>query len=209
MNTIFLTSQASEVLEKIVPFLPKKPEELRVVFIPTAGNPYLPNTPWLEQDRSKLVELGFSVNDFDLEGKNMEETKVAIDNADIIFVGGGNTFYLLDRAKESGFIEAVRDAVAQGKIYIGSSAGSALASPDIKYVELFDEPTPQSLQDTTALSLVKFRILPHFDNPRYAELHAKVLADYDSEDSPLKPAKDTEFILSNGDTWGIGVPEKF
>lgn len=198
MNTIFLTSQASEVLERIVNFLPKKPNELRVVFIPTAANPYS-SSPWIEKDRTKLVSLGFSVENLDLEHVSESEVRIAVDAADIIFVGGGNTFFLLQHAKKSGFIEIAREAVSEGKIYIGSSAGSVLAAPDIQYVELFDEPGMATLEDTKALGIVPFRILPHFGNPAYSELYEKVAAEYQAEASPLVPVKDNQFLLRNGD----------
>lgn len=205
MNNVFLTSQASEVLERITDFLPKEPSECRVLVIPTAAQPYA-SAPWLEKDVAKLTSLGFIIEELDLKGATIEDVRTAVASADIIFVGGGNAFYLLEHAKKSGFIEIVREAVSQGKIYIGSSAGSVLAAPDIKYVELFDDPSAASIADSKALDLVDFRIVPHFGNPKYAELHEKVLSDYQSGDSRLIPTKDNEFLLQNGDLQGVGTP---
>ncbi len=198
METIFLTSQASEVMDEIVTMLPKKPEEYSVLFIPTASRPYSP-VPWIEKDRDKLFDLGFRVKDIQLDEVTKEEVKEAVETADIIFVGGGNTFYLLEHAKKSGFIEITKAAVAEGKIYIGSSAGSALAAPDVRYVELFDDPSEANLTDTRALDLVPFRVLPHFGLHGYEELHTKVLLEYQSEDSVLIPIKDSEFVLLSGE----------
>lgn len=204
MNNIFLTSVAAEVLERICEFLPKEPSEYKIVFVPTASNLY-PNAPWVDNDREKLVTLGFAVQDFQLEGASPEAVINTIHTSDIIFVAGGNTFYLLEQARKSGFLEVVKEAVANGKIYIGSSAGAVLAAPDIRYVELFDNPSPD-FGDTASLALVNFRILPHFGNPKYADLHDKVLAGYQSKDSRLIPVKDNEFLLKNGDIQKVGTP---
>lgn len=204
MNNIFLTSQASEVLERIVSLLPKKPGELKVVFIPTAANPYS-SAPWLEKDKAMLISLGFAVEDLDLEDVSEEIIRTAIDSADIIFVGGGNTFYLLEHAKKSGFIDIVREAISKGKIYIGSSAGSVLAAPDIKYVEFFDEPAVANLPDSLALGIVDFRPLPHYGNPKYAGLNGKTLERHQSEESPIVFFRDNEFLLRNGDLQGVGA----
>ncbi|CAN5691454.1 Type 1 glutamine amidotransferase-like domain-containing protein [soil metagenome] len=205
MNRVFLTSQASEVLEKIVLLIPENLRKGNVLFIPTAAKPY-PSAPWLEKDRAKLVELGFSVKNLDLEGITENELNDEIASTDIIFVGGGNTFYLLEHAKKSGFIKIVQQAIKDGKIYIGSSAGSVLATPDIKYVERFDDPSIAQLEDTKALALVDFRILPHSGNPKYEDIQVAVISEYQSEDSRIISVKDNEFLLKNGDLWGLGTP---
>lgn len=199
---IFLASQASQVLKKICTFLPKPPQEYKVVFIPTASKIYT-SAPWIEEDRNELLSLGFSVKDLNIESSSHAEVKTAIAESDVIFVGGGNTFYLLEHAKKSGFIEIAKQAVKDGAIYIGSSAGSVLASPDIRYVESFDDPSEASLRDTRGLGLVSFSVLPHAGNPEYGDLHAKVMEQYITQKYPLVPLKDTEYAVPQGDSWKI------
>lgn len=199
---IFLTSQASKVLETIATLLPKKPEEYKVVFIPTAAKPYA-DAPWMHADRDELVRLGFAVENLELDTASADEVKKRVEAADIIFVAGGNTFYLLEQAKKTGFIEVVREAVANGKVYIGSSAGSVLAAPDIKYVELFDDPTKANLEDTLSLELVGFGVLPHIGNPKYKELHDRVLSEYKDWPYPLVPVSDDQFVVPHGEGWEI------
>lgn len=62
MKTLFLTSVAAAVLEKIYPLLPDKPENLKVAFIPTAAEVY-GDVSWLSEDRDALLAMGFSVED--------------------------------------------------------------------------------------------------------------------------------------------------
>ncbi|MFA7244166.1 MAG: Type 1 glutamine amidotransferase-like domain-containing protein [Patescibacteria group bacterium] len=159
---IFLTSQASRVLDKIVEMLPKPPRELRVAFIPTASDPYEEH-PWLDEDRAKFIELGFNVIDFDLKYKTEDETRQALKNFDILFVAGGNTFYLLSEARKSGFCKVAKEMVEAGKIYIGSSAGSYIACPTIE-AATWKNPEKErfGLVDLRALCFVDFILTAHY-----------------------------------------------
>ena len=57
----------------------------------------------------------------------------AVEEAEILFVGGGNTFRLLRSIQRLGLIEPVRRRVAAGELsYMGSSAGTNLACPTIR-----------------------------------------------------------------------------
>ena len=199
---VFLTSQASNVLHKISALLPKSPSEYRVAFIPTAAKPY-GDAPWMHTDKNELLALGFKVKDLELDTASREEVKVAVAEADIIFVAGGNTFYLLEKAKQSGFDVTVKKAVSDGKIYIGSSAGSVLAAPDIKYVELFDDPDEANLENTQSLGLVHFAVLPHVGNPKYKELHDKVMSEYEDWTYSLVPVSDDQFVVPKSEGWEV------
>jgi dipeptidase E len=112
---VFLTSQASNVLKKILALLPRQSSEYKVVFVPTAAKPYA-DAPWMYTDRDELLRLGFVVENLELDTASVDEVKKAVEVADIIFVAGGNTFYLLEQAKKTGFIEIVREGVTKGKI---------------------------------------------------------------------------------------------
>src|SRR5688500_7105932 len=135
---VYLTSVAAKTLDKLIPLLPRSSRSMKVAFIPTAGDLY-DTTPWIEEDREKLLALGFSIDEVDIKDKNPEELKKLFFDKDIIFVAGGNTSYLLEKAQESGFIKIVRDLVSKGKVYVGSSAGSLLASPNIEVDKIYDE----------------------------------------------------------------------
>ncbi|MES2225801.1 MAG: Type 1 glutamine amidotransferase-like domain-containing protein [Patescibacteria group bacterium] len=202
MNTIFLTSQANKVLKGIVPLLPKQPSEYKVVFIPTGAALYT-DAPWMHADRDELVRLGFIVNDLGLDTASPEEVASATQDADIIFVAGGNTFYLLEHARRTRFDVAVKEAVSAGKIYIGSSAGAVLAGPDISYVASFDDPEKASLENTKGLGLVNFSVIPHAGNSKYKELHDAVLIEYKDWDYPLVLVSDNQFVVPIREGWEI------
>ena len=190
---LFLTSVAANVLEKLVPLLPKSPKELSVLFVPTAADPY-ENREWMEDDRNKLLELGFNVFDFDLKDKSEGEVKKALSKTDIVFVAGGNTFYLLEKVKLSGFDNAIKDSSNQRQIYIGSSAGSVILGPNIEPMKYLDDSTKAlSLSDYSGLNLIDYIVLPHFDNKKYKEAYEKLTREYRNI-YKLKPLNDDQFI---------------
>src|SRR5688572_10823210 len=56
----------------------------------------------------------------------------ALLDADAWFVGGGNTFRLLDALQRLDLIAAIRRDVSHGIPYIGSSAGAIVAGPSLR-----------------------------------------------------------------------------
>lgn len=190
---LFLTSDASKTLEKIVPLLPKSPQGTKVAFIPTAADPY-PAAPWMQNDRNKLKELGFTVFDFDLKNKSEAETRETLTNADIVFVAGGNTFYLLEKANRSGFTNVIKDLVNKGTIYIGSSAGSVITGPDIEPVKVFDDPKAAQLNSTDGFHFIDFVILPHYGEKKRLNTHKAVVNEY-KDTYKLQLLTDEQFVL--------------
>lgn len=191
---LYLTSIASQSLDKIAAELPKLPKDLEVLFIPTAADTYAKdNRPWLDADRDKFIELGFQVEDFNINGKSEDKVREKLFNADIIFVSGGNTFYLLEKVKASGFDKVLRELSGSDKIYIGSSSGSIIVGPNIEPIKSFDDPSAANLDSYDAIGLVDFVVLPHWGKEKYATKQEKVLKEFGKK-YKLKPIKDGEMV---------------
>jgi len=92
----------------------------------------------------------------------------AIDEAEVIFVGGGNTFRLLKGLHDHDLLGPIRRRVATGMPYIGSSAGSIVACPTLKTTKDMPVVQPPSFE---ALGLVPFQISPHYLDPDPASTH--------------------------------------
>ena len=83
-------------------------------------------------------------------------------SAELLFVGGGNTFRLLDHVRRNGFLDAVRKFVDGGGDYYGGSAGALLALSDVSIALHLDD-NDLDLADLSALGLVGYLdVLPHF-----------------------------------------------
>lgn len=60
-------------------------------------------------------------------------------------------------------------------VYIGESAGSVIASPDIGYVKYMDDQkAAPELKSTKALNLVEFYPLPHWGEEPFKEAAEKI-----------------------------------
>ncbi|MFT4532571.1 MAG: dipeptidase E [Candidatus Saccharimonadales bacterium] len=80
---------------------------------------------------------------------------------DVIMIGGGNTYTLLSKFKESGFDRWL----VQNKdnfVYVGVSAGSIIFSPDVSVAEIDNgDDNTVNLKDTSGLALIDFEVSPH------------------------------------------------
>lgn len=162
---LFLTSVGlvPETTEAFLGLLNKKPEETRVCFITTASHPQ-EDKGYVEKDRERLIELGFQVTELDLKQENKESLEEKLKNFDVVFVEGGNTFYLLKHVRESGFDKVLKSFLDKGGIYIGVSAGTYIAGPDISPTQWkhAEDKNIVGLKDLRGLGLVDFAIFSHY-----------------------------------------------
>ncbi len=103
----------------------------------------------------KLESIGLSVKSI----HHFSEPREAIEKADLIVIGGGNTFHLLKLMQDNDLLDVIRKKVQNGTPYIGWSAGSNVACPTIKTTNDMPIIEPQSFN---ALSLINFQINPHY-----------------------------------------------
>ena len=87
------------------------------------------------------------------------EPLAALARVEAVFVGGGNTYALLSRLRQSGLVEPLRARVRAGLPYLGASAGSNVAGPNILTTNDWNV---VGLTAFEALGLVSFNVNPHY-----------------------------------------------
>ncbi|MCL4159242.1 UNVERIFIED_CONTAM: hypothetical protein GTU68_047897 [Idotea baltica] len=92
----------------------------------------------------------------------------AIQNAEAIFVGGGNTFVLVNQLYKNKIITALKETVEKGTPYLGTSAGSNICGLTMNTTN--DMPIVQPPNFKT-LGLVPFNINPHYLDPDTNSTH--------------------------------------
>ena len=118
------------------------------VFIPFAAV----RLPWDEYARKVQDATGIAVE--------IAEHVSQVEKAQMILVGGGNTFQLLRECRQRGFLDVMRARVSHGEAkYLGWSAGANLACPTIKTTNDMPIVDPGGFE---ALRLIPIQINPHY-----------------------------------------------
>lgn len=204
---LFLTSAGlpKETRDYFLKLVSKKPEETTVAFIPTAADPE--KDKWfVESDRSELKEIGFQIEEIDLKNENKNSLLKKLSKCDVIYVGGGNTFYLLDWIRKSGFAKIINKLLDDGKIYVGVSAGSIITGPNIEVSGWkHADKNIVNLKDFTGLNLVNFIPFVHYLNEHKKLLEEKAK----NNNKPIIALNDKQAVLCiNGKYEIVGEGEK-
>lgn len=133
----------------------------RVLFIPHALQD---RDAYAAKARPAFEEMGYGLDSLH-EGS---DPRRAIERAEAIFCGGGNTFRLLKALHEMGVLPLIQQRVINGMVYAGASAGSNLACPTIRTTNDMPIVQPPSFD---ALGLVRFQINPHYIDPTPGSTH--------------------------------------
>ncbi|GAB5533784.1 MAG: dipeptidase PepE [Rubricoccaceae bacterium] len=160
----------------------------RVAFVPYAGV----TVGWdayADKVRDALAPLGIELVSTHEAASPVE----ALDSADAVLVGGGNTFNLLREMYTVGLVDAIRQRVHGGMPFVGWSAGSNVACPTIRTTNDMPIVEPPSFD---ALGFVPFQI-----NPHYTDAHP------DGHQGETRAQRLAEFVTANPDVPVIGLPE--
>merc|ERR1712137_12428 len=140
--------------DAIIQFLGEKPR--KVLFFPFA---LADHEGYANKARTAFESFGHTLT----SAHEAEDKKQAVQNAEAIFIGGGNTFRLLKSLYDYDVIEAIRQRVLKdGVPYIGTSAGSNVACCTIKTTNDMPIVYPPSFD---GLNFVPFNINAHYLDP--------------------------------------------
>ncbi len=182
-------SGKSTYLETAIPVIKKflVDQPLRIAFIPFADadgsyDAYL----------AKVVQ-GLKILPYNFDVVKREGANTVIEQADVIMVGGGNTFKLLHHLYEYELIGAISNHVKAGKPYVGWSAGSNIAGLSIGTTNDMPIIEPKSFK---ALGFFPFQINPHYINFRQ-----------DGHNGETRDERLHEYLKVNREATIVGLPE--
>lgn len=165
MKKLFLASQFYVVAESIGVKIPKKSKQ-KTVFITTPIKYRVfteSELDWHYKNRATLQAAGFIYDDYDITDKTEIDLKKDLDHYEVMYMEGGNPFYLLQASQKNNFTQYVTDRVRNGLTYVSESAGSVAAGIDIsansrpgKSLQNYDLP------NSSGFGFVNFAILPHW-----------------------------------------------
>lgn len=208
MKKLFLSSIS--VTEELKPYfldlVGKKAEDIKFALIENAADPYVEEIKdFMYRTRTDLQALGMQLERIDLneyDGKQ-QELKDKISHFDIVWIGGGNTYYIRWLFKKTGFDQFIHELVENGLIYAGGSAGAIVAGPTLEKFQEVDEPENSPELINEGLGLTDLVIIPHWDQPKYQENLRGIKEFYDQTDHRTVTLTDNQAITVNGDTWEV------
>jgi len=183
-------------------FVGGSPSDIKMLFISTAGNPY-DDVWWIDKDREVLEDMGFVITEADLIKTDAPKLEKLVKDSDIVYVAGGNTFYLLHHIRTSGFDNIIQEYVNNGGLYAGASAGALVAGVDIGPISSMDEPeAAPDLISTEGLGFVDIIPVPHYDMKDRTEPIDAIRKEYGSS-YEIVLMTDDQAVLVEGNNWKL------
>lgn len=146
---------------KVLALFKKPVESLKLLYITTAIDGERGDKSWVVKEYKSILALGISEKN--IKEYKIGDGKINISNFDAIYVIGGNTFYLMDKIRESGFDKQIMDAIERGIPYIGSSAGAIVLGTTLKPAEIYGDIPIVNRRDYEGLGIVDDAVIPHMN----------------------------------------------
>ncbi len=129
-----------------------------IVFIPYARPGGVSHEEYTSKVRAVFAPLNLAVKGI----HEFENPSEAIQKAEGIFTGGGNTFLLVSQLYENKCMALLKQAVENGIPYLGTSAGSNLCGVSMQTTNDMPIVYPPSF---ATLGVVPFNLNPHYLDP--------------------------------------------
>lgn len=157
---------------------------------------------WVKGIRVSLQEQGYVVETIDLRHwmDKKEALREKLASKDVIWVCGGHTYYLRWILMKTGADEIIKELVAEGKVYAGWSAGAIIAGPTTRcFDEMGDDPSEAPEAVFEGLHLLDIVVVPHGDNPDFAEGAQRAMKRLDGEGFTTLMLADNQVVVVHGD----------
>jgi dipeptidase E len=165
----------------------------RIAYIPSD---FVNNSAWFHSKRNYYAQYGATLEEAVRFNAVLLESELQnLFSFDAIHLSGGDTPQFLNLLREHRLLERLRDYVTRGAVLIGISAGAIIMTPNIFTAYDCGDDRPSEPFDHTALGLVDFAFMPHYESElekRCQELALEL-------NCTLYACQDGDGIVVNGD----------
>lgn len=174
----------------------------RILFVPYA---LFDRDGYAAKARERFARMNISLDSI----HDIADPRQAVDKAEAIFIGGGNTFRLLKALHDNALLDPIRARVDAGMPYMGASAGSNVAGPTIRTTNDMPIVEPPSF---AALNLFPYQINPHYIDPDPGSTHMgetreeRLLQYLEDNETPVIGLREGCYLrIQHGEAWLKGA----
>lgn len=199
---LFLSSQAisKEQAPYFLDLVAKPAKSIRLAVIENAADVETGSKAWLLRNRHMIESHGFEVEYVDVRkyAQDVEALRAKFAAKDVLWFGGGNTFYLRWLLRNTGVERIVKELVHAGTVYGGGSAGAIIAGPTLHFFEAADEPQASPGIVYEGFSFTNKVVVPHIDNKKYAPIIHEVNDKLKADGYQTVPLADAQALVIDG-----------
>lgn len=187
MARVLLTSNGlsnDSIAKTFLALVDKPADDIKVAFVPTAAFVEPGEKDWLINDLARIKALGCWVDIVDIAQLTSAEWTIRVSKCDVLFVGGGNTYYLSYWMQQSGLFDAL-PTLLETKVYAGISAGSIVMGPTLQTSsrdlqefmgkDVYSEDRPTGRASDKSAKIVPFNVRPHLNSPDFPMARVEIL----------------------------------
>ena len=194
------TLHGGSYLDYILPVLENHFKDCKtILFIPYArpgGISHDEYTQKVAETFAKINKKVVGLHEFDNAAK-------AVEQAEAIFTGGGNTFLLVTQLYQNNVMDILRNAIENGTPYLGSSAGSNITGISMQTTNDMPIIYPPSFN---TLGVIPFNLNPHYLDPDLQSKHmgetreTRIKEFHAFNDIPVLGLREGSWLEVNGET---------
>jgi dipeptidase E len=207
-NKLFLYSMnvSFRQCERLTKLVGKEPNDITIGIIENATDIIEGDTGWQGSFREMLSINGYRLEQIDLRlwYDDPKELEKKLSEKDVIWLGGGHTYYLRWILKRSGADAIISKLVNKGAVYAGWSAGAIMAGPTTLFFnEMGDDPADAPGMIAEGLSLTDWVVVPHRDHEDFKKRAAKTNELLQKAGFTTVLMGDQEALVINGDQYTV------
>ena len=135
-----------------------------IVFIPYARPSGISYDEYTSITKKAFAKININV----IGIHEFNDPKSALENANGIFVGGGNTFVLVNELYKQHLFDVLKEQIEEGTPYLGTSAGSNICGPSMQTTNDMPIVMPSSFK---TMAIIPFNINAHYLDPDSLSKH--------------------------------------